>query len=125
VRPRSEVGKTSRSAIEETRGDAGFRHLLLESIDESLRNVFSERVRQTIFYQLEDQFSLRREEVPQRVRDFEKGLTAMVGSPAAAVLIRVIVRNVCAKLEIPYQRVDYGFKMYVEDCKRRYEEKRD
>ncbi len=115
----------SRSVIEETRGDARFRHLLLESIDESLRNVFSEGVRQTIFYQLEDKFSLRREEVPQRVHDFEKGLTAMVGSPAA-VLIRLIVRNLSAKLGIPYhQRMDYDFKMYVEDYKRRYEENRD
>lgn len=114
----------SRSVIEETRGDARFRHLLLESIDESLRNVFGEGVGQTIFDQLEDKFSLRREEVPQRVHDFEKGLTAMVGSPAAAVLIRLIVRNISAKLGIPYhQKMDYGFKMYVEDCKRRYEEK--
>jgi hypothetical protein len=115
----------SRAVIEKTGRDASFRKLFLDSVDESLRNVLNESVRQTIFYQLEDKFGLRREEVPQRVHDFESGLTAMVGSPAA-VLIRLIVRNLSAKLGIPYhQRMDYDFKMYVEECKRRYEEKRD
>lgn len=101
-----------------------FDSLLLESIDETVRGVLGEAPLEAMFYSLEKHLGLRREEVPGRPGDFEKGLVALFGRRPAPVVIRMIVRNLCGKLEIPYhQRSDYDFKTYVEECKRMYEEK--
>jgi hypothetical protein len=103
-----------------------FDSLLLESIDETVRGVLGEAPLQTMFYSLEKHLGLRREEVPARLGDFEKGLVALFGRRSAPVVIRMIVRNLCGKLGIPYQqRTDCDFKTYVEECKRKYEEKAD
>jgi hypothetical protein len=101
-----------------------FDSLLLESIDETVRGVLGEAPLQAMFYSLEKHLSLRREEVPRKLGDFEKGLVALFGRRSAPIVIRMIVRNLCGKLEIPYQqRSEYDFKMYVEECKRKYEDK--
>jgi len=104
--------------------DEKFNSLLLESIDESVRGVLGEGPLQAMFYSLEKHLGLRREEIPSRLQDFEKGLVDLFDRRPASVLIRMIVRNLCSKLEISYyQRSDFDLKTYVEECKRRYEKK--
>jgi len=101
-----------------------FDSLLLESIDESVRGVLGEGPLQAMFYSLEKHLGLRREEIPRRLGDFERGLVDLFGRRSAPVIIRIIVRNLSRKLEIPYyQRSDCNFQTYVEECKRRYEKK--
>ena len=102
----------------------GFDSLLLESIDETVRGVLGEAPLQAMFYALEKHRGLRREEVPRRLGDFEKELVVLFGRRSAPVVMRMIVRDLCGKLGIPYQqRSDCDFKTYVEECKRKYEEK--
>ena len=101
-----------------------FDSLLLESIDETVRGALGEAPLQAMFYSLEKHLGLRREEFPSRLEDFEKGLVTLFGRRSAPIVIRMIVRNLCGKLEIPYQqRSDCDFRAYVEECKRKYEEK--
>jgi hypothetical protein len=72
---------------------------------------------------METRFGIKREELPERIHDFENHLTMFFGL-GAPVLIRVFVRNLCAKLEIPYrQGVGCNFELYVKDCMRRWREK--
>lgn len=108
--------------LQETQKAAEFSRLLLESIDESLTDVLSQRVSNDVFVLMETRFGIKRDDLPQRIRDFENHITVFFGA-AAPVLIRLFVRNLCAKLQIPYrQEPDYNLQMYLEDCIRRWKE---
>ena len=101
-----------------------FDSMLLESVEESIRLALGEMPLQAMFYSLEKHLGLPREEIPARLEDFERGLKVLFGRRSAPVVIRVIVRTLCGKLEIPYhQRSDYDFKTSIEECRRKYEEK--
>jgi len=101
-----------------------FDSLLLESIDETVRGVLGEAPLQAMFYSFDKHLGLRREQIPERLEDFQNGLVRLFGRSAGAIIGRAILRTLCGKLEIPYQqRSDLDFKTYVEECKRKYEEK--
>jgi len=100
-----------------------FRSLLLESIDETVRGVLGEGPLKAMFYSLEKYLGVSRGEIPERLEDFQNGLVTLFGRSAAPIISRAIVRNLCGKLEIPYQRSDYDFKTYIEECRRKYGER--
>lgn len=110
---------------QETRRNAEFRRLLLESIDKGLRDTFSERTSKEILALIETRFGIKYEELPERIHDFEKGLTTLFGR-STPVLTRVFVRILCAKLDVRYHpyrgpfRVEDNFETYVKDCLRRW-----
>ena len=100
-----------------------FRSLLLESIDDAIRGVLGDRPLEVMFPCLEKSFNVRREEIPDRLDDFQTALGKMFGK-GAPVLARMIARNLCNKIggcSFP-ERSDWSLKLYVENCKRRYEE---
>jgi hypothetical protein len=102
--------------------DRVFRGLLLASLDDVIREVLGERPLKAMFSSLESNFHIKREEIPERLEDFQKGLAELFGK-GAPVITRAVTRRLCRRLGIPYyERRDYDFKMYVEDCKRRYEQ---
>lgn len=102
-----------------------FHGLLLESLDEAIRAVLGDIPRQTLFSSLEENFDIKREDIPHRMEDFQKAFSALFGK-AAPVMTRVIARNLCDMLHIPYyERKDLDLKMYVEDCRRRYEQEKE
>jgi len=104
-------------------GESKFRQLLLESIDESVRSILGDAILRAFFARLLKDFNLRREEILERIEDFQNGLERIFGSVSASVMTRAIIRTFCGKLQIPYHRSDeFSFKMYVEDCRRRYAE---
>lgn len=108
--------------LHQTQTDPKFRQLLLESLDEGLSNVFSESMSKTLFSIMETRFSVKRQDIPERIGAFENHMMIVFGA-AAPVLIRVFVRNLCAKLEIPYHQMGCNFEQYLEDCMRRWKEK--
>lgn len=63
------------------------------------------------------------EEIPDRLDDFQTALGKIRGK-GAPVLTRMITRNLCNKIGgcSYHERSDWNLKMYVENCKRRYEE---
>lgn len=76
-----------------------------------------------MFSSLESNFHIKREEIPERLEDFQKALAELFGN-GAPVITRAVARRLCRGLGIPYYvRSDYDFKMYVEDCRRRYEQR--
>jgi len=100
-----------------------FRSLLLASVDEVIREVLGERPLRAVFSSLKRSFNIKREEIPERLEDFQKALAELFGN-GAPVITRAVARRLCRRLGIPYyERSDYDFKMYVEDCKRRYEQR--
>ncbi len=110
--------------MKESVGESKFRQLLLESIDESIRSILGDAIPGAVFARLLKDLNLRREEILERIEDFQNGLERILGSVSASVMTRAIIRTFCGKLQIPYHRRDgFSFKMYVEDCERRYAER--
>lgn len=102
--------------------DHEFPSLLLASLDDVIREVLGERPLKAVFSSLKRSFHIKREEIPERLDDFQKALEELFGN-GAPVITRAVARRLCRRLEIPYyERSDYDFKMYVEDCKRRYKQ---
>jgi hypothetical protein len=103
--------------------DHEFRSLLLASLHDVIREVLGERPLKAVFSSLETSFHIKREEIPERLEDFQKALAELFGN-GAPVIARAVARRLCRRLGITYyERADYDFKMYVEDCKRRYEQR--
>ena len=103
--------------------NAEFHGVLLESIDETMHMLLGDRPYQVLFERLSNDFHLKRELIPDRLDDFERALTRLCGTVVARVLTRAIVRGLHTRLEIPYHdRNDYTLKMYVQDCRRRFEQ---
>jgi hypothetical protein len=101
--------------------DVEFRSVLLESIDETIRGFLGDEPLRVLFEGLGD-FDLKREEIPDRLEEFEKALTFVL-LPVAPAITRAIAPCLYAKLRIPYcDRKDYTLKMYVQDCKSRIEQ---
>jgi hypothetical protein len=100
-----------------------FRILLLESIDDVIRGVLGDRPLEAMFSCLEKSFNVRHEEIPDRLDDFQTALGKICGT-GAPVLTRMIARNLCNKIGgcSYHERSDWNLKMYVENCRRRYEE---
>ena len=109
--------------LERTAPAREFRDLLLQSIDDSIRGVLGDGPLEATFSCLEKTFSLRHEEIPDRLDDFQTALGRMYGK-GAPVLTRTIAHNLSNKIGSCsyHERSDWNLKMYVENCKRRYEE---
>jgi hypothetical protein len=99
--------------------DVEFRTVLLESIDETIRDLLGDEPLRVLFEGLGNDFELKRVEIPDRLDDFEKALTFIL-LPVAPDITRAIAPCLYEKLQIPYrERKDYTLKMYVQDCKDR------
>jgi hypothetical protein len=73
----------------------------------------------------DNDFHLKLEEIPNRLEDFQAALTALIGA-GTPVLVRVIIRNLCGKLGIPFVPKDEcDFKTYIADYIRRHQARHD
>ena len=105
--------------------DTEFRGMLLESIGETIHVLLGDEPQRVLFERLGNDFHLKREEIPDRLGDFQTALTALLGA-GSPVLVRAIIRNLCSKLGILFVRKDdYDFEAYVADCMRRYQVRPD
>ena len=105
--------------------DIEFRRLLLESIDETTHILLGEKPHRVLFERVGNDFHLKREQIPNRLGDFQTALTALIGA-GSPVLVRAIIRNFCGKLETPFVRKDeYDLEAYVADCICRYQVRQD
>lgn len=105
--------------------DGELRRLLLESIDETIHILLGDKPQRVLFKRLGNDFHLKREEIPDRLEDFENAMVLLLGSVIALVITRAIARCLYTKLEIPYHdRKDYTLKMHAQDCRCQIEQHR-
>lgn len=117
------MSETADARLEAREKDREFRKLLLTSVEDVIREVLGERPLQAVFSALERSFHISREEIPERLEDFQSALTDLFGA-GTPVITRAIIRRLCTKLGITYQHRKYDdFKMYVEDCELRYKQR--
>ena len=94
-----------------------FERLLSESLDDTLTDLFGEKSKQIIYTWLKRKYRIAREEIPERLSDFDLALTEMFGRSSGAIR-RVIVKRLYSRMRIEFvERANYGLLDYVADAR--------
>jgi len=72
---------------------------LLNAIDEAL-NSLGESVKQSIYFHIENKFSVARNEIPENLTEFQGGLEKIFGAGARFIEI-LIMKNLHSKVGLP------------------------
>ena len=94
-----------------------FDKLLLNAIDEAL-NSLGESVKQSIYFHIENKFSVARNEIPENLVEFQRGLEKIFGTGAQFIEI-LIMKNLHSKIGRPL-KIESGpleFVKYVDTVK--------
>lgn len=98
-----------------------FEKLLLDSVDEALLSL-GESARQSIYFYFEKEFNLSREEIPQRLEEFQCSIEKIFGIGSRYIEI-LIMKNLHRKISLPVQIEQSGqfeFVKYVDIVKCSY-----
>jgi hypothetical protein len=76
-----------------------FDELLLSAIDEALTSL-GESVKQSIYFHIENKFSVARNEIPGNLQGFQGGLEKIFGTGAQFIEV-LIMKNLHAKIGLP------------------------
>ncbi|MBS7657974.1 MAG: hypothetical protein QXL69_00350 [Candidatus Bathyarchaeia archaeon] len=94
-----------------------FHRALLEAVDEALL-ALGEPVRNVIYCYMENRFSIKRDEIPDRPSDFAEALKNMLGV-GANVLLKLIVKRLYAKFGLNFEeKPGWGFKEYLNEAEK-------
>lgn len=95
-----------------------FDKLLLSAIDEALGSL-GESVKQSIYFHIENKFSVSRSDIPENLNQFQGGLEKIFGTGAQFIEI-LIMKNLHAKIGVPLmmgKRKRLEFIEYVDAAK--------
>jgi len=97
-----------------------FKKLLSQTIDENLKQIFRETATHIIYQFLENNYSLKREEIPEKLETFMEGLQEFFRS-GAHMIEQSILKDLHVKLGLKYKsREDYRFIDYIDDLENVY-----
>lgn len=95
-----------------------FESTLLELVHEELM-VLGESPRAAIYFRMERDYSLKKDEIPQRLADFSAAIRKIFGQ-AAPVIERLILRALCKEFNVNYESVKHNeFQSVVEEVRKR------
>jgi hypothetical protein len=86
--------------VDNRRKNQEFNEVLAEAIDDTLRELFSPQVLETVYKVLLERYDVVREEVPYRMETAFKLLTDAFGPRGAGTIGRSIVRRLYQKLDL-------------------------
>jgi len=94
-----------------------FNKLVLETVDEELKRIFGETATLVIYGYLENNLSLKREEIAEKIELFSQGLDKFFGS-GAYMLEKTILTNLYSSFRFNYkEKKGYSFVDYVAELK--------
>lgn len=104
--------------------DNAFGKLLLKAVDSALLSL-GDSARQSVYFHLEKKFRITREDVPNRIDDFSRGLERIFGEGAKFLEILVMkklyeemgFKGEILKVE---QRKEFRFSDYVKAAEQKY-----
>jgi len=97
-----------------------FDRILLDVVDQGLKDVLGEPAVRFIYDYLETNSSLKREDIPKKPETFVEGLEEMLSS-GAKVIEKLILKNLCSHLEVEYrERTGYGFSEYIREIEAKF-----
>jgi len=98
-----------------------FKKLLLQTIDDSFKEIFGETATHIIYFYLESNCSLRREDIPDRLEDFMEGLHKFF-SKASVTVEHAVLTKLYSSLGLKFERREgQGFVDYVDELKNVYQ----
>ena len=93
--------------------------LLLNAVDETLKQVFKEAGVKVIYGFIENKCHLKRDEIAEKTEAFSAGLDRLLGS-AAPVMEKLILQKLYDKLELRFvEKEGYEFSDYVRELRER------
>jgi hypothetical protein len=107
--------------FELTTKSKAFDELLLIAIDEALFSL-GESVKQSIYFHIENKFSVARNEIPENLQEFQAGLEKIFGVGARFIEI-LIMKNLYAKIGRPLitkKTEELEFIEYVDAAKQSF-----
>lgn len=102
-----------------------FDELLIEAIDEALSSL-GESVKQAIYFHLQNQFHLFKDEIPRRIKDFAKGIETMFG-PGSKFIEILVMKKLYNKIGgfIQWDEgKEFTFTEYIEAARRSFQNRR-
>ena len=94
-------------------------NLLLNAVDETLKEVFKGAGAEVIYNFMENKCHLKREEIAEKPEDFSADLKSLMVS-AASVIEKMILENLYSKLRLEFEeKEDYGFSDYLKELRER------
>lgn len=101
-----------------TSSDQNFDEILLKAIDEAFFSL-GESVRQSIYFHLEEQFQIKRKQIPKHLKKFQTAIEKIFGSGARFLEI-LIMKNLYLKVGGSVQVDCVDFISYVNEVKQSY-----
>jgi hypothetical protein len=100
------------------KGKDKFNKLLLKVIDEELKQIFGEAATLIIYNHLEKSHSLKREEIPEKIEVFIRGLEEFLSS-GAHVVEKIVLKKVYSSFGLQCRiKQGYSFVDYVTELKK-------
>ena len=98
-----------------------FKKFLLQTIDENLKQIFRETATHIVYQFLENNYSLKRKEIPEKLETFIEGLREFFRS-GAHMIEQSILKEMHANLGLKYKnREGYRFIDYIDDLEGVYQ----
>jgi len=98
-----------------------FKKILLQTIDENLKQIFQDTATHIIYQFLENNYSLKREEIPEKLGTFMEGLQKFFRS-GAHMIEQSILKELHVNLGLKYKsREGYRFADYIDDLENVYQ----
>ncbi len=104
--------------------EKAFNRLLLGAVDSALSSL-GDSARQSVYFHLEKEFEIRRDDIPGRIEDFDRGLVRIFG-PGTRFLEVMMMKKLYEELGSKGKILKIGqgrefkFVDYVEAAKRKY-----
>jgi hypothetical protein len=90
-----------------------FNELLLEAIDETLCSL-GEPVKNYLYYHLENDIGIKKQEIPEEIDDFSKMLHKIYGLGASRLEIK-FMENLYSKIKVDLECPDYNWSKWIEN----------
>jgi hypothetical protein len=93
-------------------------HILLDSIDEGLTDLFGPNLKQAFYGYFEEKFGFTRESIALRLDKFLVALSETFGAVGFVVLGRTIAKRLYSSLGLPFkEQASYTLLDYVKEAK--------
>jgi hypothetical protein len=93
--------------------------VLFEAVDESLM-ILGQSARASIYLHLESKYSIRKDEIPQKLEIFSQMIRGLLGQEGKSIIDGIILKKFCQKLNAPYETIkDLELESAIEEMKRR------
>ena len=113
------MGSSTKYKHKPCMGQRRLNNLLLDAVDETFRQVFKDEGAAVIFQYLENKCHFNCKMIAEKPEEFSAGLQMLLTS-AAPVIEKLILKNLCSKLELKFvEKEDYRFSDYTKMLRER------